>query len=238
MKKTTPALLRFLVFGGLALLIMGAQTVCLNWSLLMAQSNQGKVVKLPPASRDSRFSLEKAMDRRHSVRHFTAQALTIEQVSQLLWAAQGLNRPARYRTAPSAGALYPLETYILVGRVADLEPGIYKYQPASHELVLTTPGDRRAELSRAALRQGSIKRAPVVMVLCAVFDRITGKYGRRGIQYTFMEAGHAAQNFLLQAVALELGAVPVGAFSDHKVKAVLELPANEEPLYLLAVGKP
>lgn len=195
-------------------------------------------IDLPPPAKKSDISLEAALDQRHSVRRYWSDFLELAEVSQLLWAAQGLNRPGGYRTAPSAGALYPLEAYLVAGNVNGLPAGVYLYRPLSHDLRRTAAGDHRDELAGAALGQGSIRRAPAALVLCAVMERITGKYGRRGIRYAHMEAGHAAQNFALQATALGLGTVPIGAFRDKRVQTALGLPDNEQPLYIIPVGKP
>jgi SagB-type dehydrogenase family enzyme len=126
---------------------------------------------------------------------------------------------------------------VVVGNVNDLAAGIYKYRYNDHALVQTVAGDKRTKLSQAALSQGSIARAPAVLLFCAVYGRITGKYGDRGIQYTFMEIGHAAQNVCLQAIALDLGTVVIGAFRDDEVKLITNLAADEEPTYLIPVGR-
>ena len=123
------------------------------------------------------------------------------------------------------------------GNVMDVDSGIYKYDPHSHEIVLTITGDKRPELCRAGLGQGSIRSAAAVMIFCAVFERVTGSYGKRGNQYVYMEAGHAIQNASLQAVALGLGSVVIGAFNDNDVKHILNLEPDEEPLLLLPVGR-
>jgi SagB-type dehydrogenase family enzyme len=218
-----------------ATLLLGAY---LNGTLAMAEESAGKRIALPEPRREGDLSLEAALWARRSSRGYAAEALTLAAAGQLLWAAQGVNRPGDYRTAPSAGALFPLESYLVAGGVTGLDPGVYRYRPPTHDLVQTAAGDRRAPLSRAALGQGAVRRAPAVLVLCAVFERTTGKYRRRGLQYVYMEAGHAAQNFLLQAASLGLGTVPIGAFRDAEVAAALELPPGEHPLYLLPVGKP
>jgi SagB-type dehydrogenase family enzyme len=184
------------------------------------------------------MALERTLSQRQSVRAFAPKTLTVAQVSQLLWAAQGITRNGRFRTAPSAGALYPLELYLVTGKVDGLEPGVYHYLPRDHSLAKSASGDLRSELSSAALSQRAISSAPAVLVMCAVYDRVTGKYGRRGDRYVHMEAGHAAQNFALQAVALGLASVPIGAFRDAQVQQVIGLSPAFEPLYLLPVGVP
>jgi SagB-type dehydrogenase family enzyme len=195
-------------------------------------------IKLPAARLDSSVSLEKVLYARRSIREFTTQPLELSQVSQLAWAAQGLTGPEAHRTAPSAGGLYALELYIIAGKVNGLPAGVYRYDLLTHELVSLLTADMRLELSRAALDQTSITQAAAIFAISAVYERISSKYGDRGIRYAHMEAGHAAQNLLLQAVALGLGAVLVGAFNDGKVKRLLNLSREETPLYLIPVGKP
>jgi SagB-type dehydrogenase family enzyme len=158
-------------------------------------------------------------------------------IGQLLWATQGTTRGG-HRTAPSAGALYPLEAYLVASRVEGLAPGVYRYEPAAHRLVRLAAGDRSGDLARAAFGQDWLGEAAAIVVLAAVEQRTTAKYGRRGVRYVRMEAGHAAQNVLLQAAALGIGATPVGAFDDARVHKVLGLDAAEQPLYLLPVGRP
>ncbi len=194
-------------------------------------------IKLPAARLDSSVSLEKVLYARRSIREFTTQPLELSQVSQLAWAAQGLTGPEAHRTAPSAGGLYALELYIIAGKVNGLPAGVYRYDLLTHELVSLLTADMCLELSRAALDQTSITQAAAIFAISAVYERISSKYGDRGIRYAHMEAGHAAQNLLLQAVALGLGAVLVGAFNDGKVKRLLNLSKQETPLYLIPVGK-
>ncbi len=155
----------------------------------------------------------------------------------MLWAAQGITHPRGFRTAPSAGALYPLELYIVAGNVTNLADGVYKYKPIQHELMKIDIGDKRTELCGAALSQRSIKDAPAVMVFCAVYQRTTVKYGQRGIRYICMEIGHSAQNVFLQAVSLGLGTVTIGAFNDKEVKKIVNCDTDEHPLYIMPVGK-
>jgi SagB-type dehydrogenase family enzyme len=193
---------------------------------------------LPAPRLDGPVSVERALQLRRSLRNYSRAALSLEETAQLLWAAQGVTSRSGYRTAPSAGALYPLETILCAGRAGTLPPGVYKYRPARHDLILLAGGDRRADLAKAALGQAWIRQAPATIALAAVFARITGRYQQRGIRYAWMEAGHAAQNVCLQAVALGLGAVPVGAFDDRAVQRILRMSSAEEPLYLIPVGRP
>jgi SagB-type dehydrogenase family enzyme len=195
------------------------------------------VIELPKPRWQGEVSVEQALKSRRSVRSFGLQALSLDEVSQLLWAAQGLSA-GRYRTAPSAGALYPLEVSVAAWNVEGLEPGVYRYDPAAHSLKEVRKGDVRKSLTRAAWFQKWVGRGAIALVFSAVYERTTGKYGERGIRYVHMEAGHAAQNVYLQAEALGLGTVIVGAFMDTWVKRVLRMPDEEVPLSVMPVGKP
>ncbi len=195
------------------------------------------VIKLPEPKNSSSISIEKALRERRSVRAYKNIPLILPEVSQLLWAAQGITDPQGFRTAPSAGALYPLEIYVVIGNVHNLPSGIYKYIPQRHELIRFTKGDKRNELSAAALGQPWVADGAVVIILSAVYERTTLKYGDRGVRYVHIEAGHAAQNVYLQAVSLNLSTVIVGAFDDRKVKNVIRMSPQEEPLIIMPVGR-
>jgi len=194
-------------------------------------------VELPEPRQDSAVSIEETLLKRRSVRHYTGEPLTLQEVSQLLWAAQGTTDPRGFRTAPSAGATYPLETYIVVGDVQDLTEGVYRYESAEHKLVKVLDGDCRAQLAGAALGQSWVEEGAISIVFTAIYERTTRRYGDRGIRYVHMEVGHAAQNVYLQAVALGLGTVVIGAFYDDQVGEILKLPQNEQPLYIMPVGR-
>jgi SagB-type dehydrogenase family enzyme len=193
-------------------------------------------ILLPEPKYDSDTSIEEALLTRRSVRSFNGEAVTLEQLSQLLWAAQGITGSTGGRTAPSAGALYPLTVYAVVGDVKGILQGIYKYDPVLNRLTRLKADDRRQELAQAALGQASVKQAAVDIVITGKYEVITSRYGERGIRFTHLEAGHAAQNICLQAVGLKLGAVTVGAFDDAGVQIVLGLPEDETPLYIIPVG--
>jgi len=190
-------------------------------------------ISLPKPNLKGEMTLEETVARRRSIRDFTHHPLSMAQMGQLLWAAEGITGRASYlRAHPSAGALHPLEVYLVS---AD---GIFQYRSEGHRLSLVRSGDGREALARAAYGQSFIAEAPCVIAITAVYARTTGKYGDRGrVRYVPMDAAHAAQNVLLQAVALGLGAVPVGAFGDEAVRAVLGAPANEVPLYLIPAGR-
>lgn len=189
-------------------------------------------VALPPPQLKGDMSLEEALAARRSVRKFQPTPLTAEQIGQLCWAAQGISDKARgLRTAPSAGATYPLELYVVTAE------GVRRYLPSAHALDSHLADDVREALCRAALGQRCVAQAPAVFVIAADVSRTARKYGDRARRYVDIEVGHAAQNLLLQAVALDLGAVPVGAFDDAEVAKALKLPAEHAPLYLIPVGK-
>ncbi|MFC1468020.1 SagB/ThcOx family dehydrogenase [Verrucomicrobiota bacterium] len=189
--------------------------------------------KLPEPDKRGALSLEAAIAARRSVRSFSPEELSDEQISQLLWAAQGITAPHRgFRASPSAGATYPLETFIVMAS------GVFRYRPNEHALRQEKNADLREELCRAALGQPCVKQAPAVIVLAAVYERTSARYGQRAKRYVHMEAGHVAENIQLQAVAAGLGSVPVGAFDDDRVEKVLGLAWHEHALYLIPVGRP
>jgi SagB-type dehydrogenase family enzyme len=193
---------------------------------------------LPAPTVSGPHSLERSLAERRSVREYGSVMLTRSQLGQLLWAAQGITERTGLRTAPSAGALYPLELYVVAGDVVDLPPGVYHYQVGSHALALGAAGDRRADVGAAALGQEWVGLAPAIIVIAAVYGRTTANYGERGRRYVHMEVGHAAQNVCLQATALGLASVVIGAFSDRDIKRLSGRPPREEPLALLPVGRP
>lgn len=186
-------------------------------------------ITLPKPNQNGSVSLERAIAARRSRRSFLPKPLTLEQIGQLAWAAQG-QTAGSYRAAPSAGATYPLELFLVTG------DGLFQYFPAGHSLEKLTDQDLRANLASAAWGQEFVHAAPLTMVFAAQFSRTTGRYGRRGIRYVYMEAGHAAENVHLQAEALGLGSVAVGAFDDASVSKVLSLPGHLEPLYMVTAG--
>ncbi|MFW5975152.1 MAG: SagB/ThcOx family dehydrogenase [Desulfosalsimonas sp.] len=196
-----------------------------------------RIIDLPEPAHEGPVSLEQTLLKRRSERYYSDAPLSLKEISQLLWAAQGITGGGELRTAPSAGALYPLELFVAAGEVKGLDAGIYRYHPVDHTLEREISGDSRRDLWAAALRQSAVREAPAVFVFTAVFERTTQKYSSRGRQYVFMEAGHAAQNLCLQAEALDLGAVTIGAFDDSGVKNALGLNKDTRPLYLLPAGK-
>jgi len=196
-----------------------------------AQARVEDQLKLPQPQKSAGMSLTEAMARRRSVREFAARALTREQLGQLLWAAQGITSDDGKRSAPSAGALYPLEIYVATAE------GLHHYQPRGHKLEPRTSADVRPALARAALGQSFIAQAAAVFIIAADYQRTARKYGPdRSPRYVHIEAGHAAQNLLLQATALGLAGVPVGAFIDEAVRSIVSLPPTEQAVYLIVVG--
>jgi SagB-type dehydrogenase family enzyme len=203
----------------------------------MQSTESENIIKLPAPQHRGLVSVERALATRRSIRNYNNMPLELEEASQLLWSAQGISNSRGYRTAPSAGALYPLEVYAAIGNVKDLEAGIYKYITREHALMVTAAGDIRQDICRAALHQSYIAAAPVVLLLCTMNAGVMNKYGERGMRYVFMEVGHAAQNVCLQAVALGLGTAVIGAFRDSDVKAVAHMAENENPAYIITVGR-
>jgi SagB-type dehydrogenase family enzyme len=199
------------------------------------------LIWLPVPFGKGTVSLEEAIGKRESVRDFEDEPLALEEVSQLLWACAGRRPdgvPGAGRVYPSAGGLYPLEAYLAAGRVGKLAPGVYRYRWKEHALDLFKEGDVRRELAQGAVGQGFIKEAPASVIIAAVYERAERAFGDRGrIRYIHMDAGHSSENVYLQATALGLGTVAVGAFIDEKVKKALGLD-GEEPLYIMPVGRP
>ena len=202
---------------------------------LVAQENN--VVELPQPVVDGKKSLPQLLQRRRSQREYSRESLTLAEVSQLLWAAQGITHKRGFRTAPSAGALYPLELYLVAGKVSGLKTGVYHYQIQQHRLEPQVAGDKRIGLGRAALWQTWMAKAPVIIVFAAEYERTARKYGIRAERYVHMEVGHAAQNLFLQAEDLGLATVVVGAFNDDVVADILDLPSEIVPLTLMPVGR-
>ncbi len=195
-------------------------------------------VSLPAPDRTGRMSLDSALAARRSVREFKPTPLTLAEAGQLLWAAQGVTSPDGGRTAPSAGALYPLEIHLVAGNVEGLAPGVYRYDPKRHQLIPVADGDRRRKLADAALDQDWMVEAPALIAINAIYSRTSRKYGERAERYVHMEVGHVVENIYLEATALGLGTCMVGAFDDDAVRKVLDVPDSEAPLGLMPVGRP
>jgi len=202
----------------------------------VAAEQSSQSIKLPSANLKGSVTLEQAIADRRSERYFSQSPLNLAEISQLLWAGQGVSNLSGFRTAPSAGALYPLEIFVIVGNVVNLSPGVYRYQPSDHSLAKIMTGDIRDDLCKASLHQPAVRKAPAVILISAVFQRTKQKYGQRGIRYVYIETGHAAQNICLETTAIGLKSVTIGAFDDEKTKKLLNL-KTEEPLYLIPIGK-
>jgi SagB-type dehydrogenase family enzyme len=232
---------RWHMAAGAVLIIIAGLTGVMVWMgqglRSTAEAASGPEIALPVPRTESSMSVEEALLMRRSVRSYRDEAITLEEIGQLVWAAQGITGAGGLRTAPSAGALYPLEILVVAGNVTDLVPGVYRYDPAGRTLTRLRKGDVRKDLAGAALGQDAVEKAPAVLAIAAVYGRTTGKYGERGIRYVHMEAGHCAENVYLQAASLGMGTVAIGAFDDREVREVLDLDPGEEPLYLMPVGR-
>lgn len=199
----------------------------------------GPVIRLQSPKTTGTMPVEEALAKRRSIRKYTGKPLTLEEVSQLMWAAQGITlREWGFRTAPSAGGTYPLEVYMVVKRdgVDGLEAGVYHYDPKEHTLVRVASGDFSEELMAAAVDQLWVAEAAINLVITAIFHRTTDRYGARGEHYVWQESGHVGQNIYLQAMTLKLGTVVIGAFHDEQVQRIVAVPEEERPLYVIPVG--
>lgn len=201
------------------------------------------VVKLPNPDLRGQMSVEEAIMNRRSVREYTNQSLDLKDVSQLLWAAQGITDSEKnFRAAPSSGRTYPLEVYLVVGKggVNGLEEGLYHYNPQNNQLEKLLNGDKRFDLAKAANGQSWVSQAPVNIVITGDYQRTINKYGNNNLSTRFvhLEAGHAGENIFLEATARGLVTVSLGSFDDKAVKTLLNLPVEENTLYIFPVGFP
>ena len=199
-----------------------------------------EVISLPPAVAMGQEPLGEVLGRRRSLRDFLQEPLSVQELSQLLWATQGITTgqgPHAFRTSPSAGALYPIDTYPIVNRVEELEAGIYRLKPREWELELLKAGNFSREIAQACLQQEMAARAAVVMAWVTVVERSKWKYRERAYRYIYLDAGHIGQNLYLAATALELGCCTIGAFFDEEVDGLLGVDGLQETtVYLGAVG--
>jgi SagB-type dehydrogenase family enzyme len=209
-----------------------------SWSVLtpdggaQEKAAAGATIKLPPPKLDGTVSVEKALAERRSVRAYKPEPLSLAEVSQVLWAAQGVTEPAKgLRTAPSARGTFVVEVYLVTGNITGLPAGLYRYQPKGHELVKMAEGDKKTELFKSA-GQAAINSAPVALVITGASDRSASNPS-----WMYLEAGHAAQNIYLQAVSLKLGTVSMAGFKPEEVKRALSLPEKEQPIYIMPVGR-
>lgn len=242
--------LGFVLSGLVTLLIIGY----VMFSLYIPQQDLegvevlGEELLLPLPKKVSMITVEEAILLRKSIREWRDSPVSIEHLSMILWASQGVVEEVDgwlRRASPSAGATYPLEIYVVIGEssvsLSDgsyVEAGVYKYDYRRHSLRLIKNGDFRSDLWRATLRQEWVKEAPVDLVICAVYERTTWRYGERGIRYVHIEVGHVGQNIYLMSTALGLGTVAVGAFYDEDVAKVINARHDEHPLYVFPIGVP
>lgn len=225
-------------------------THCSSQESQNQQKKEGDRISLPAPGTKGDMSIESTLENRRSVREFSEESLTLSDIGQIMWAAQGITQkmeepPSQWkgdewmggkRTAPSAGALYPMEIYLVSSRIEGLDKGVYWYHPGDHELRLVVKGNFSKKLSSAALGQNSIQEAPANIILTGVYERTAHKYGDRAQRYVHIETGAVAQNIYLQAESLELGTVYVGAFRDEDVSQLLQLPQKESPLGIMPLG--
>ena len=206
------------------------------------------VIGLPSPQLEGKVPLEETIAVRRSVRRYRRDPLDLFQLGQILWAAQGTTGSGQLRGVPSAGATYPLEVFVVVGTAGvivtepkqpstELQAGVYRYHVDCHSLNLHKAAELRPELARASLDQNFIIDSAIDIVLCAIYSKTSGRYGKRADRYVHMEVGHAGQNIHLQAVALGLATVEVGAFCDEKVREVPGLEERVKPLYIMPVGR-
>ncbi len=204
-------------------------------------ADRSNIIELPHPFVTGGLPLAEAVAQRRSIRNFSPEPILLFHLSQILWSAQGItNSQNNLRAIPSAGGTYPLEIYVVIGEngVEKVDSGVYHYETETHVLSFHLKDDIRPELSDAALNQDFISVAPVSLIICAIYDRTLMRYSSRGERYVYIEVGHAGQGIYLQATALGLGTVAVGAFRDERVRQVLQLDAGVRPLYIMPIGKP
>ncbi len=200
-----------------------------------AQMDNG-VISLPSPRYQGSTSIEKAINERRSIRKYSEEDISLDEISQILWSAQGITHRGRgLRTAPSAGALYPLEIYLVAGEIEGIPKGIYRYSPATHSIKISQEGDKRKKFFTCC--QPFVGKAPAIIVITGVYERTASKYGKRAEQYIYIEAGAVGQNIYLQCEALGIGTTFVGAFIDSRLGSILSLPEGEAPLGVMPLGK-
>ncbi len=235
MKKKSTVML----WGVLIFLFISSSLITLKFKAPSSTpSTQNILIKLPTPITKSNTSIEEALKHRRSVRAYKNTPLTLKQIAQLLWAAQGITTQNGFRTAPSAGALYPLTVYLITQDITDLPAGIYQYMPNNHSLQLRVSGDKNIQLANTSKHQASMLRnSQAYLVITGIYKKTTIQYGSRGKRYVHMEAGHVAENISLQAVALKLSTVTIGSFEDKAVQSILNLSKQEVPLYIMPIGE-
>jgi SagB-type dehydrogenase family enzyme len=215
-----------------------------DWSKLpdtYKRYRNAPVIPLDPPQKRGGAPLWEVIAGRRSVRNYTGSPVTRQELAQLLWACQGITAQSEryaFRSAPSAGALYPVETYLAVNRVDGIDPGLYHYEVEPHALAQLTSGDYRKAVAQAAMDQSPVERADLVAIWSAVFERSKWKYKQRGYRYIFLDAGHIAGNLALAAVALGLGSCQIGSLYDDEANRLLGLDGETESvIYMTAVGR-
>lgn len=209
--------------------------------VLSKETDTGKTVALPGPRHKGKISVEEAIYKRRAVRKYRKEPLSLADTAQILWASAGSTidgLTGATRAYPSAGASYPIEVYLVSGKVAGLDPGLYRYNWEKHSITMIKAGDFRDALSLASMGQEMIKYAPISIILSAKYGKTTNRYGDRGrARYVPMDAGSIGQNIHLQTEALGLGTVIIGAFKDPAVKSIIGY-EDETPLYIMPIGKP
>jgi SagB-type dehydrogenase family enzyme len=203
----------------------------------MFKSDEKITIQLPKPATIGSMSVEETIANRRSSRRYKDESITLAELGQLLWAGHGITSPHGFRTVPSAGALYPLELYVVVSNVSDLTAGVYKYQPKEHRLEQVIDGDKKSELCKTCRMQPCVNSAAANIVICAVYERTTKKYGPSSIKFTDAEVGCVYENMHLQAVALNLGTVYVGGFEPETVREEICCATDEEPVCVMPIGK-
>ena len=215
-------------------LLITLLTGCLNYSSKM---NSKEIISLPKPNLKSNMTVEQAIAKRRSIRKYANKPLTLEQLSQILWAAQGKSGPERHHhAAPSAGGIHPLQLYIIATNVSELNKGIYKYDPQKNSLSLKHSNHKRDNVHQAAYGQSAILSAPVILVFVAQFQKTMNKYGPKAKAFVYTDLGHSAENVYLQATALGIGTVAMGGIEEKKITEILELPEDEDVIYLMPLG--
>lgn len=200
-----------------------------------------KKIKLDKPSNLSKTTLNDVLKKRKSIRDFSKESISKEQLSYLLWASTGIQREEQgfeFRTAPSAGALYPIETYLVVNNVEDISKGVYHYSIKEHTLEQLKSGDFGLKIAEAALEQEMCTEAAVVFIWTAIFARSKCKYGQRAYRYIYLDAGHMAENLALASVSLDLGSCQIAALFDDEVNKIIDVDGvKESVIYMSVVGK-
>jgi SagB-type dehydrogenase family enzyme len=194
-------------------------------------------IKLPEPKTTGSISVEETLLKRRSVREYLSEHLSLAEISQLLWSAYGITSEEGFRTAPSAGALFPLKIYLAAVNINKLEQGFYLYDSKTHTLELRKTGDYAEPLTAGTFFQDYIGEAAAILIISADYTGPNEKYGDQGKKFTWMDLGHLGQNVHLQAVSLDIGTVAVAAVRPDEIEKLLDLPGGEEVLYLMPLGK-